>query len=174
MRKLVSFVVLSVAAMACAPAAAPSPSATVAASASAAASPPATATPAPAPVTVKFGQIGTVSDGAIFIANAKGYFKEQGITLDELEKASRHCERDCPMRGCAGRERIIEESEYGPFRIRRYADGIVWDEACFAGRPVIDPTPVSALPGVGHGGGVRPVLIRRESDDFLRRHDERP
>src|SRR5579859_1452336 len=51
--------------------------------------------------------------------------EEQGITLDELEKASRHCERDCPMRGCAGRERIIEESEYGPFRIRRYADGIV-------------------------------------------------
>jgi NitT/TauT family transport system substrate-binding protein len=37
---------------------------------------------APTPITVKFGQVGTVSDGAIFIGNAKGYFKDQGITLD--------------------------------------------------------------------------------------------
>ncbi|HLQ05386.1 MAG TPA: ABC transporter substrate-binding protein [Verrucomicrobiae bacterium] len=56
-----------------APAASPS-----AAPASAAA----TATAAPAPVTLKFGQVGTISDSAIFIADAKGYFKDQGITLD--------------------------------------------------------------------------------------------
>jgi NitT/TauT family transport system substrate-binding protein len=79
-RRLSLFVVTAVLAAACAPAAAPSPSPSVAASASAAAT--ATATAAPAPVTIKFGQIGTVSDGAIFIANAKGYFKEQGITLE--------------------------------------------------------------------------------------------
>lgn len=34
------------------------------------------------PVTVKYGQIGGVSDGAIFIAEAKGFFKEQGITME--------------------------------------------------------------------------------------------
>src|SRR5881409_3647761 len=61
---------------ACGPAAAPSPSSTAVASAVP------TATPASAPVTVKFGQVGTISDAAIFIADAKGYFKEQGIALD--------------------------------------------------------------------------------------------
>jgi len=39
-------------------------------------------TPVPAPATIKFGQVGTISDSAIFIADAKGFFKEQGITLD--------------------------------------------------------------------------------------------
>jgi NitT/TauT family transport system substrate-binding protein len=42
----------------------------------------ATASPTPTPATVKFGQVGTISDAAIFIADAKGYFKDQGITLD--------------------------------------------------------------------------------------------
>jgi NitT/TauT family transport system substrate-binding protein len=60
-----------------APSAAP---ATSAATASAAAT--------PAPITVKFGQVGSVSDGAIFIADAKGYFKEQGITLEAVPFAS--------------------------------------------------------------------------------------
>jgi NitT/TauT family transport system substrate-binding protein len=36
------------------------------------------------PVTVTFGQVGSVSDSAIFIADAKGYFKEQGITLEAV------------------------------------------------------------------------------------------
>src|SRR5256712_4088257 len=58
------------------------PAAQPAASASAATS--ATATTAAAPVTVKFGQVGSVSDGAIFIADAKGYFKEQSITLEAV------------------------------------------------------------------------------------------
>jgi NitT/TauT family transport system substrate-binding protein len=31
---------------------------------------------------VKFGQVGTISDAAIFIAVEKGYFKDQGISLD--------------------------------------------------------------------------------------------
>src|SRR2546428_150875 len=46
----------------------------------------ATATPAPqpGPATVRFGQVGSVSDGAIFIAGAKGYFKEQAITLEAV------------------------------------------------------------------------------------------
>jgi len=42
------------------------------------------ATAAPSPVTVKFGQVGSVSDAAIFIADAKGYFKEQAITLEAV------------------------------------------------------------------------------------------
>jgi NitT/TauT family transport system substrate-binding protein len=54
------------------PSAAPTTGATAAATASAPL----------APVTVHFGQVGTVSDGAIFIADAKGFFKDQGITLD--------------------------------------------------------------------------------------------
>src|SRR5256712_2711220 len=62
------------------------PAAQPAASASAATS--ATATTAAAPVTVKFGQVGSVPDGAIFIADAKGYFKEQSITLDAVAFAS--------------------------------------------------------------------------------------
>ena len=70
------FVLVVVLIAACGPAAAPSPSPTAVASAVP------TATPAPAPVTVKFGQVATISDAAIFIADAKGYFKEQGIALD--------------------------------------------------------------------------------------------
>jgi NitT/TauT family transport system substrate-binding protein len=42
------------------------------------------ATAAATPVTVKFGQVGSVSDAAIFIADAKGYFKEQAITLEAV------------------------------------------------------------------------------------------
>ena len=78
MAKLVAALIITVVAAACGPAAAPAASPSTAASATAAAS----ATPTPAPVTLKFGQVGTISDSAIFIADAKGYFKEQGITLD--------------------------------------------------------------------------------------------
>jgi len=53
-----------------------------------AASAAATASPTPTPVTVKFGQVGSVSDAAIFIADAKGYFKEQGITLEAVSFTS--------------------------------------------------------------------------------------
>jgi NitT/TauT family transport system substrate-binding protein len=42
------------------------------------------AAPTPTPVTVKFGQVGSVSDAAIFIADAKGFFKEQGIALEAV------------------------------------------------------------------------------------------
>ncbi|MBU6422897.1 MAG: ABC transporter substrate-binding protein [Chloroflexi bacterium] len=38
--------------------------------------------PAPAPVTLKWGSISSASDSALFIAEAKGYFAQQGITLD--------------------------------------------------------------------------------------------
>jgi NitT/TauT family transport system substrate-binding protein len=64
--------------VACAGTASPSASPTIAVSAAA------TATASPAPVTIKFGQVGSVSDAAIFIADAKGYFKEQGITLEAV------------------------------------------------------------------------------------------
>jgi NitT/TauT family transport system substrate-binding protein len=64
--------------VACAGTASPSASPTVAVSAAA------TATASPTPVTIKFGQVGSVSDAAIFIADAKGYFKEQGITLEAV------------------------------------------------------------------------------------------
>jgi NitT/TauT family transport system substrate-binding protein len=70
MYRIVPLVAVLIAA--CGPAAAPTPTAL------ASAGPTAT----PVPVTVKFGQVGTISDAAIFIADAKGYFKEQGITLD--------------------------------------------------------------------------------------------
>jgi len=76
MVKLVAVAIVSVVA-ACG-AAAPAASPSTAASATAAAS----STPTPAPATIKFGQVGTISDSAIFIADAKGYFKEQGITLE--------------------------------------------------------------------------------------------
>src|SRR5213593_175726 len=76
MKKLVVGPVLILAAAACG-AAAPTVSPT-SQTASAANS----ATPTPAPVTIKFGQVGSISDAAIFIADAKGYFREQGITLD--------------------------------------------------------------------------------------------
>ncbi len=41
-----------------------------------------------APVTLKVGQVGGVSDAAIFIADAKGFFKEQGIIIDSLPFSS--------------------------------------------------------------------------------------
>jgi NitT/TauT family transport system substrate-binding protein len=64
--------------VACAGTASPSASPTVAVSAVP------TASASPTPVTIKFGQVGSVSDAAIFIADAKGYFKEQGITLESV------------------------------------------------------------------------------------------
>jgi len=64
--------------VACGGTASPSPSPSLAASA------PATPIATPTPVTVRFGQVGSVSDAAIFIADAKGYFKEQGITLESV------------------------------------------------------------------------------------------
>ncbi len=76
--------------VACAPAASPTsaPPAPTQAPAAQATTPPTvapTATKAPpAPVTVKFGQVGALSDAAIYIADAKGYFKEQGITFESV------------------------------------------------------------------------------------------
>jgi NitT/TauT family transport system substrate-binding protein len=78
MRKWVLSVSAIVLAAACGGAAAPSPSP----AAPSPAAPTATTAPTLAPVTIKFGQIGTISDSAIFIAQEKGYFKEQGITLE--------------------------------------------------------------------------------------------
>jgi len=62
------------------------PTATATAVASAATS--ATVTPTLTPVTVKFGQVGGLSDAAIFLADAKGYFKAQGITFESTPFAS--------------------------------------------------------------------------------------
>lgn len=77
---------------ACAPAATPTPTAAptvppAATSAPTAVPPTATKAP-PAPVTLKVGQVGGLSDAAIYIADAKGFFKEQGITLDVTPFAS--------------------------------------------------------------------------------------
>jgi NitT/TauT family transport system substrate-binding protein len=74
MRTLAGLVALALI-VSCGGTAAPSASPTAASAA-------ATASAAPAPATMKFGQVGTISDSAIFIADAKGYFKDQGITLD--------------------------------------------------------------------------------------------
>src|SRR2546430_556 len=43
-----------------------------------------TATATPKPVTVRLGQVGGISDGGIYVADAKGYFKAQGITLESV------------------------------------------------------------------------------------------
>jgi NitT/TauT family transport system substrate-binding protein len=42
----------------------------------------------PAPVTLKIGQVGGISDAAIYIADAKGFFSEQGITIESSSFAS--------------------------------------------------------------------------------------
>lgn len=81
MNRLVAAVVLSIVGAACAPAA-PLPSAPASAAPSAAAAATGTPSAPPAPVTIKFGQVGTISDSAIFLAQEKGFFKEQGITLE--------------------------------------------------------------------------------------------
>src|SRR5215813_1741164 len=39
-------------------------------------------------ITLKIGQVGGISDAAIHIAEAKGYFKEQGLALDPMPFAS--------------------------------------------------------------------------------------
>ncbi len=73
---------------ACTPAAVPTPTPSPAASkpiAAGAASPtavPAVAKPTLKPATVRFGSIKSTSDAGVFIANEKGYFQEQGLTLD--------------------------------------------------------------------------------------------
>lgn len=77
MARLVDALIVTVVAAACGPAATPAASPSITATSSAAA-----ATASPTPVTLKFGQVGTISDSAIFIADAKGYFKDQGITLE--------------------------------------------------------------------------------------------
>ena len=78
-RILVSALALAIVPSACAGAGTPAPaSATVTAPPSA----------APSPVTLKIGQVGGISDAAIYIADAKGFFKEQGITLDSNQFAS--------------------------------------------------------------------------------------
>src|SRR3990170_124746 len=40
------------------------------------------ATPTPRPATLKFGSIQSVSDAGVYVAIDKGYFKEQGITIE--------------------------------------------------------------------------------------------
>lgn len=73
---------------ACAPAPTPTPTtaptAPPAATSAPTAVPPTATKPPPAPVTVRFGQVGAISDAAIYIADAKGYFKEQGITFESV------------------------------------------------------------------------------------------
>ncbi len=71
MNKRAVLVIVSVITAACGGTAAPSPSPAAASPAA----PTTAATPAPAtpvPVTIKFGQVGTISDSAIFLADAKG------------------------------------------------------------------------------------------------------
>ena len=78
---------------ACTPAAAPTPTPTKAPAAAPtkaaeATKPPAPvpttapATPTPKPVTIKIGNIQSISEAGIYIAMERGYFKEQGITIE--------------------------------------------------------------------------------------------
>lgn len=82
-------VVLALSLAACAPAAAPTatpaakPASVAPTSKPAAAAPtPAPATPTPQPVKLKVGSLGGLSDAGNFIADKKGYFKEQGIEVE--------------------------------------------------------------------------------------------
>jgi NitT/TauT family transport system substrate-binding protein len=83
--------VLALAAAACAPAApaarpaepaARAPQSSAPAAAPAAQAPAPAAAPVPRPVTLKVGLIGIIPDSAVHIANQRGYFKEQGITVE--------------------------------------------------------------------------------------------
>lgn len=76
-------VLAGVAVVACAATAVPTPTPTKppAAAAAVPAPLPPTPTAAPKPVTVKFGASSSASDGGIYVAIEKGYFKEQGIDL---------------------------------------------------------------------------------------------
>lgn len=84
MKALATLVTAMLIATGCGGTAAPSPSpaAPSAAAPTVAATTAPTPSPTLAPVTLKFGQVGAISDAAIFIADAKGYFKAQGITLE--------------------------------------------------------------------------------------------
>src|SRR2546421_8933521 len=74
---------LAVLAASCAPTAAPPAATSVPA---APANPPSasayTPTPLNPPVKVSIGVVSSTSDGGIFIANERGYFKQEGIDLD--------------------------------------------------------------------------------------------
>jgi len=82
MRLLAAALAAALVITSCAPGqTAPTPAGT-ATPAVAAPSPTPTPTPTPEPVTLKTGQVGGVSDAAIFLAQEKGFFAEQGITLE--------------------------------------------------------------------------------------------
>ncbi len=98
MKKYQLFVSMAVASIviltACAAPAAPTPAAPPPVAATVAPTLPPTPAPSPsptptfAPMTVKFGYLGGISDSAIDIAQAKGYFKEQGLTVELVPFAS--------------------------------------------------------------------------------------
>ncbi len=78
---------LALSVAACAPTATPTPIPTKAPQAlptkpPAAVSTPAAATPAPKPATIKYGVVQSIGDAGVYVAFDKGYFKEQGITLE--------------------------------------------------------------------------------------------
>ncbi len=66
--------------------AAPAAQPTVAPTQTPAPSPAPSPSPAPtfAPMTIKYGQVGGISDAAIYIAQAKGFFVEQGLTVESV------------------------------------------------------------------------------------------
>jgi len=63
-------------------AATPAPAATLAATKPVAAATPVPATATPKPVTVKYGSVQNTSEAPTFLAMEKGYFQEQGITME--------------------------------------------------------------------------------------------
>src|SRR5690349_5519051 len=67
-----------------APASAPAPPSAAAAAPAPAATAPSSAAPSAPPRTVKvaLGVLGTTSDGPMFVAYDRGYFKEQGLDVD--------------------------------------------------------------------------------------------
>lgn len=100
---MVLMVILAVSLAACAPGAAPTPTPTAKPAAAAPTAKPAAAAPTPAPATptpqpakLKVGSLGGLSDAANFIADKKGYFKEQGIEV-EFVKFNSGAQQIAPM-----------------------------------------------------------------------------
>ena len=99
---LVLMVVLAVSLVACAPAAVPTPMPTAKpAAATPTSKPAAVATPVPPkptvqPVKLKVGSLGGLSDAGNFIADKKGYFREQGIEV-EFVKFNSGAQQIAPM-----------------------------------------------------------------------------
>jgi ABC-type nitrate/sulfonate/bicarbonate transport system substrate-binding protein len=71
-------------------------------------------TPTPNPKTVTIGVVGSTSDGAIFLALDRGYFRAEGIDL-QIERFQTLVDMVAPLTS-RGRERILGRRRFDRFR----------------------------------------------------------